>query len=643
MAKPEVMKFGIFLALSFIFFSECVLATPADSTKKEVNIPTLIKYIDGNAFASQRVSYHSLDTTLNGTEIINPAYSRHYNNLANLGSAASPQEFRSEGNAFSDGGFHSYDLYLFNGERIRYYKTNKAFTQINYHLGGGKEQQIEVALSENINANWNIGLNFNRLGSTGFLKNGTTLHSNFDLYTWLHSADNRYNLLAFACWNTIENKVNGGLHNDSIYDNSSVSNLALQGLLINLADAENHFRSHRFSLSQYYDVHFHAEEKNSDTTKKATFKPDARISHSVSLEARSFTYLDYNPGTYYKNSFRTVSSLDSLHYYDLRNRISWASILNRKEHSDSSHSVFYSVALEHQWFRYDQLIEQNLKMVNAFMENVSANASLSNPENEKSVHWKATASYVIAGNNKTNYQGEISLHTPLSSFGCIDVSGKLLLKSPEFIYERFFSNHFKWENDFGNSQVKNISARYSFPKYQFAVGAEMTTMSHYIYVDSSVSPVQATNEIQILKYFLNKNFRLGKFHFDNSVIAQKVSNENILHLPSFISTQSLYYESFLYKNALLLQAGFDFHFNSSYYADAFMPATGLFYWQKENKTGGFSLVDFFINFRIKTARMFLKFENIGDNFLGKGYYLTPHYPMQGMTIQFGVVWRFFDQ
>ena len=94
---------------------------------------------------------------------------------------------------------------------------------------------------------------------------------------------------------------------------------------------------------------------------------------------------------------------------------------------------------------------------------------------------------------------------------------------------------------------------------------------------------------------------------------------------------------------MLIQTGFDFHFNSFYYADAFMPATGMFYWQNETKTGGFGLVDFFFNFRIKSARMFLKFENIGDNFLAKGYYLTPHYPMPGMTVQFGVVWRFFDQ
>ena len=57
----------------------------------------------------------------------------------------------------------------------------------------------------------------------------------------------------------------------------------------------------------------------------------------------------------------------------------------------------------------------------------------------------------------------------------------------------------------------------------------------------------------------------------------------------------------------------------------------------------FALADIFVNFRIKSARMYLKFENVGDAVFGKGYYLTPHYPMQGMTVQFGVSWRFFDQ
>lgn len=639
------MKFRIFFALSFILLIALndAYSSTADSAKQEIKIPTLIKYIYGDAFSIPQLSYHSLDTSLDYLQRVNPALIRHYNYLANSGSAVSSQIFSQQKELFTDAGIHPYDLYLFEESKIRYFKTNKAFTEINYHLAGGKEQQLNVALSENISKNWNAGIDFNRLGSNGFLKNGTTFHSNVDLYTWFHTENNRYNLLAFAYWNVIENKVNGGLHSDSIYDNSSVSNFALQGLLVNLDDAAHHFRNHKFSLKQFYDLGFNTEEKINDSTTKFHFKPSARIEHSISLEARSFTYLDNVSGSYYRNSFFSSASLDSLHYYDLRNRISFTSLENKKKSSDSIRTINYCVALEHQWMRYEQISSSDLQFVDTIIQNASVIACLKSREEKNKLFWKASGEYVFAGANNKDYKGDISVSTPLNNFGSVNLAGLIMLKSPDFVYQRYYSNHFIWENDFAKSSVKNFSAEYSYPKFKLSIGAEITSTSNFIYLDSTASPVQSQNEIQVLKYFLNKDFRFGKFHFNNSFIIQKVNHENELHLPQLISTQSLFYESFLFKSALLLRVGFDFHYHSSYYADAFMPATGLFYLQNEKKTGGFGLTDFFINFRIKTARMFLKFENIGDNFLAKGYYLTPHYPMQGMTVQFGICWRFFDQ
>jgi len=83
------MKFTVFLVLHLILFYSSTFASPVDSAKKEVPIPTVIRFIDDNAFTSQQVNYHSLDTTLDSIEIVNPAYGSHMNNLANHGSALS--------------------------------------------------------------------------------------------------------------------------------------------------------------------------------------------------------------------------------------------------------------------------------------------------------------------------------------------------------------------------------------------------------------------------------------------------------------------------------------------------------------------------------------------------------------------------
>ena len=83
-------------------------------------------------------------------------------------------------------------------------------------------------------------------------------------------------------------------------------------------------------------------------------------------------------------------------------------------------------------------------------------------------------------------------------------------------------------------------------------------------------------------------------------------------------------------------------YNSKYYANAFMQTTTLFYLQNEVKTGGFARVDLFFNLKIKTARIFVEFENVADGLTGKSYILTPHYPMPGRVFKWGIVWRFFD-
>ena len=97
-----------------------------------------------------------------------------------------------------------------------------------------------------------------------------------------------------------------------------------------------------------------------------------------------------------------------------------------------------------------------------------------------------------------------------------------------------------------------------------------------------------------------------------------------------------------FKHKLPIQIGFDVHYTSSYYSNAYSPAASVFYTQDSKKAGGYTLVDFFVNFRIKSARMFIKLQNAGDNLVANHYFNTPGYPMPGMVFQFGINWRFFD-
>jgi hypothetical protein len=215
-------------------------------------------------------------------------------------------------------------------------------------------------------------------------------------------------------------------------------------------------------------------------------------------------------------------------------------------------------------------------------------------------------------------------------------------QNPDFVYRFFDSNNFKWKNEFPEQKIINATIAYEEKPHSIKVLTTYYTISNYIYLNENAYPSQALNNLAVSSITICKNFIYRNWHFNNTFIYQKANLEYI-HIPNIITEQTLYLEKKYFRNALLLATGISLNFNSAYYADAFMPANGLFYSQDETKTGGYPRFDIFAIGKIKTARIFLKMENAFDGLFKRSYYLTPHYPMPGRVLKFGLVWRFFDQ
>jgi len=83
-------------------------------------------------------------------------------------------------------------------------------------------------------------------------------------------------------------------------------------------------------------------------------------------------------------------------------------------------------------------------------------------------------------------------------------------------------------------------------------------------------------------------------------------------LPSFISSHSLFYENVFFKEAMLLQFGFDFYWISEYRGYAYLPESNRFYLNpNREKLGNSYQVDFFVNARInRNFKLGLKMENL---------------------------------
>ena len=70
-----------------------------------------------------------------------------------------------------------------------------------------------------------------------------------------------------------------------------------------------------------------------------------------------------------------------------------------------------------------------------------------------------------------------------------------------------------------------------------------------------------------------------------------------------------------------------------------MPTTDQYYFQSEIKSGNYPMFDFFIKFKIKRAELFFELNHFNEGLSGKDYFLTPHYPMTGRNLFFGINWK----
>ena len=120
-----------------------------------------------------------------------------------------------------------------------------------------------------------------------------------------------------------------------------------------------------------------------------------------------------------------------------------------------------------------------------------------------------------------------------------------------------------------------------------------------------------------------------------------LDGNNEFNVPEVITRNTFYYSNHLFKKALFLQTGVTFNYFTEYNMNAYDPLLSEFYVQNERKYGAFPRFDFFVNAKVKTARLYLKAEHFNSSFSENNFYSAPNYPYRDFVIRFGLVWNFF--
>jgi len=255
--------------------------------------------------------------------------------------------------------------------------------------------------------------------------------------------------------------------------------------------------------------------------------------------------------------------------------------------------------------------------------------------------------YFISGYKKEN--SLIKLDATYSLFEHVDVilKGKYENTRPNYYYEHFTSNNFIWHNNnLGRIEEWDSEFLTKYKRLNLNAGIRYGQITNYVFLDKEAKVEQYVGQINILSANLTEVLRIGPVHSLTRFVYQKSSDESILSLPEINLYQSLYFERLSkFKSTdgqLLWQFGVDYRYSSAYYADGYMPISGLFYRQYEQKLPDHHCIDVFVNFMIKRARIYLKYSYLNSVISDSYFYSGSFYPTPQPVFKFGLAWTFYD-
>ena len=114
-----------------------------------------------------------------------------------------------------------------------------------------------------------------------------------------------------------------------------------------------------------------------------------------------------------------------------------------------------------------------------------------------------------------------------------------------------------------------------------------------------------------------------------------------------LPTISLYtnpYIQFTLAKVLRLELGVDLRFFTEYYAPDYAPLINQFAVQDASNTrmkiGNYPIFNGYANFALKRFRAYINVMHFNEG-AGRSF-LVPHYPIDPLSIHFGLSWNFYD-
>ena len=584
--------------------------------KSDDTTKTWIYYRNENSF---RKTYLPLDTNLETFQRYDPVLKGYdfYATNANIGMPHKSLYLKNiDINQFSLGEELQYK-YLYRPDNVPYYKLSVPYSEVNYVMGSKEENYLNFTLGNQVSDGLYFGLDMNVESGKGTFMNQRTGNNHFRAVVMSDSRDDRYHLT----FNYIRNKMkwneNGGLVNDSAYEDTT--RLDRRIVDVNLYNAYNEIKTNYFDLKQAFYF-------NDSTRNRGGFLLDVNYYSAYRIYADNG-----DVSHYYQNSFLdSTRTFDSTSYRAFNSFFGW-------ERKVKTYGLSFKAGLQSSYNQY--FTGNNLRTYHYLIPKALFTYRGSNYVVDLSGSYQILSSTNASEYNNNRLSIDAGYELNNLKYG-LKLQAKFYTGDSRLMDLHYYSNHFIRNNDFNRRSNLLLNAVFDYHGYE--ISGKYVSMTNYVYYTDSITACQLNGTAGVFSIAFAKEFRFKSFGSNVMALYQTTDKQDVIRLPEFAGRASVFFTFPLFKGALHVHPGFDFTFLSAYYADGYNPAAMVFFVQNEKKIDPQIYTDLFINFKIKRARVFLMYKNINMLFGTYNYFMFLHYPQQDPGFKIGISWRFYD-
>ncbi|MBB4036224.1 hypothetical protein GGR21_002125 [Dysgonomonas hofstadii] len=594
--------------------------------------------------------------------------------LGNIGSPAQSKIFfeRPENSRFMF--LDAMYLWRKNPEDQYFLNTKVPYTNIFYQSGGGgesQEQRFQAEMSMNAGKKLNVGFDFDYIYSRGFYNSLANKGVSYDFYA--SYIGDKYKMHAFFHNNNFVILENGGVSDTTYISNPNHPSLESiytgksRDIPTRMEDTRNKMRGRHLYVTNRYDLGNDMEQYqvNDSTTswrKKKDYVPLASViltTHYTDQRRRitsNYAGLNnvYSPsidigdeGVVESATVKYMGNIDDyMSYYSFKNTLALAMNEGFRPWVKFGLTAF---------IEYDKRQFSIPGALPGIYERKEDDAmyvgGVLTKEKGRYLKYRASGQFDLKNTGKDfKLEGEIS--TRFSLFGKnVEAKADAYIKKvrPSIFQENFSSKYWNWNKSFSSTDRWYAGGEIVFPETSFSrtkISGGVENIKNYIYYgDATLQnkynavPVQYNDNVQIISLRLDQDFTAGIFHWDNQVVFQNSTKEEVIPLPQLSVYSNIYLMTKIAK-VLTLQLGADVHYHSEYYMPGYDPLTMQFFNQREMKLGNYPQVNAYINLHLKYTRFFLMMYNATKGLISDDSFSLYRYPHNPRVLKLGISWQF---